>query len=200
MDSVIGIDLSGLSRATKGRTVAAHVALENPLRLVELVTIRPGIRGDADLLGWIRDREPRVVGIDAPLTLPHSVLCEVDDCERCQPGHATYLGRDVDRMAGGMPTVMLAAIAFRGIYLARQLRLAGVEVIEVYPGASYAAWGVRRGSNQERSEALARRIGNFDWTNRDQLDAVCAAIASADWYHGTAQQLSGVDGSIAVAT
>lgn len=69
--TVIGIDPSGLSRSTKGRTVAAEIALEDPLRLLELRTIRPGKRGDADLVEWILDRRPTVVGIDAPLYLPH---------------------------------------------------------------------------------------------------------------------------------
>jgi predicted nuclease with RNAse H fold len=133
----------GLSRATKGRTVAAHVTIEDPLRLVELVTIRPGLRDDIDLIDWIRHRRPVVVGIDAPLSLPHSVSCEANDCERCEPGQADYMARDVDRMAGGMPTVMLAAIAFRGMYLARLLRSIGLDVIEVYPGATYSAWGLK---------------------------------------------------------
>jgi hypothetical protein len=63
-----------------------------------------------------------VVAIDAPLILPHSMTCVEPDCPRCAPGTAAYLARDQDRLAGGMPTAMMAAIALRGIYLARMLR------------------------------------------------------------------------------
>lgn len=63
--------------------------------------------------------------------LPHSVTCEQPGCVRCSPDQTTYLGRDVDALAGGMPTVMISGIAYRGIYLARRLRARGYEVIEV---------------------------------------------------------------------
>ena len=196
VDSVIGIDLSGLSRATKGRTVAAQVALEDPLRLVELIRIRPGVRGDFDLLAWIRDSSPSVVGIDASLSLPHSVTCQADECERCLPGQASYLGRDVDRMVGGMPTVMLAAIAFRGIYLARQLRTAGTRVIEVYPGAAYSAWGILDRSVASIANHLESLLGRFDWATRDDLDAVCAAVITARDAEGSSLIVAGNDGTI----
>lgn len=200
MDSVIGVDLSGLSRATKGRTVAAHIALEDPLRLVELVTIRPGLRGDVDLLDWIRDREPVVVGIDAPLSLPHSVTCETVDCDRCEPGRASYLSRDVDGMAGGMPTVMLAAIAFRGMYLARQLSSSVSRVVEVYPGAAFSSWGLNHSRNAERAAALAEIVGPFLWTTRDEIDAVCAALLAASAWRSAAAVVSGADGEIVTST
>jgi predicted nuclease with RNAse H fold len=62
------------------------------------------------------------VAIDAPLSLPHSVTCGLRDSPRCAPGQADDLTRDVDALADGMSTSRLAAIAFRGIYLARILR------------------------------------------------------------------------------
>ena len=184
VDSVVGIDLSGLSGSTKGRTVAAQIALEERLRLLDIVAIRRGIRGDRDLVDWIDERRPRVIAIDAPLTLPHSVFCEISGCPRCLPGAASYLRRDVDRLAAGMPTAMLAAIAFRGIYLARTLRDRAFEVIETYPRASLRELGVM-GSHRTNSPAIAaalgRRVEGVATSDPDELDAIAAALAAADY-------------------
>jgi predicted nuclease with RNAse H fold len=189
VDSVIGIDLSGLSGSTKGRAVAAQIALEERLRVLDIVTIRRGIRGDRDLVDWIDERRPRVIAIDAPLTLPHSIFCEIPGCPRCLPGAASYLRRDVDRLASGMPTAMLAAIAFRGIYLARTLRDRAYEVIETYPAAAYRATGAAGKTYEERAALLADRVGAFRWTIADEVDAVCSALVAAD---GVARRHEGV--------
>lgn len=201
MDSVIGIDLSGLSRATKGRTVAAHVALESPPRLIELRRIRPGQRGDVDLLDWIASRDPSLVGIDAPLSLPHSVLCELTECERCRPGEASYLSRDVDLAAGGMPTVMLAAITFRGMYLARRLREVGTRVIEVYPRASFRSlgWDGRPATVNDGWKLIASLVEGVEVGTRDDLDAICAALVAVQVAQGRAREEEGTDGAIWIA-
>jgi len=197
VDSVVGIDLSGLTSGARGHTVAAELFLETPLRLGERFIAPRLLRGDRLLVDWIEERRPRVVAIDAPLSLPHSVTCEVVGCERCRPGSASYLARDVDRLAGGMPTVMLAAIAFRGMYLSRQLRAAGFEVIEVYPGAAYALWGLRGAPYEERANFLASRVGGFAWSTRDEVDAVCAAAVATDYMMGAdAGVIAGQDGEI----
>lgn len=97
--SVVGVDLSGLSGSTRGRTWAAELALGQPPRLVSSVRIGRGVAGDRELLDWIVERRPVVVAIDAPLTLPHSIGCEDADCPRCAVGAASYLERDVDALA-----------------------------------------------------------------------------------------------------
>lgn len=184
MDSVVGIDLSGLTYGAKGRTVAAHLYLETPLRLGVPLVVPRKLKGDRVLADWIEERHPRVIAIDAPLTLPHSILCVNRECPRCELGAASYLERDVDREArrrgGGMPTVMLAAIAFRGIYLARKLRERGYEVIETYPAAVYRAMGATGKSDEERARLLATRLAGFSSSDPDEIDAVCAALVAAD--------------------
>jgi len=181
VDSVVGIDLSGLTSGARGHTVAAELFVETPLRLGERFIAPRGLRGDRLLVEWIEGRRPRVIAIDAPLTLPHSVLCSDAECPRCDLGSAEYLARDVDRLAGGMPTAMLAAIAFRGIYLARVLRDRGYEVIEAYPAAAYRAMGAAGKAYEERAALLVDRVGAFDWTITDEVDAVCSAIVAADY-------------------
>ena len=184
MDSVVGIDLSGLTSGARGHTAAAELLLETPLRLRERFIAPRGLRGDRLLLDWIDARRPHIIAIDAPLTLPHSVLCATSDCPRCEVGSAEYLARDVDRLAGGMPTAMLAAIAFRGIYLARVLRDRGYEVIEAYPAAAYRAMGAAGKTYGERAALLTGRVGAFEWTIADEVDAVCSALVAADFVAG----------------
>jgi predicted nuclease with RNAse H fold len=186
VDCVVGIDLSGISGGTHGRTAMACVALEDPLRVAGQCVVPRGMKGDRLMLAWIEERRPRVVAIDAPLSLPHSLGCELVDCPRCEPGAASYLARRVDKLVGGMPTVMLAAIAFRGIYLARVLRQRGYEVVETYPSGSYRAMGAAGKSDEERARLIGRRLGDLGTADHDCIDAACAALAAADYASGRA--------------
>lgn len=174
MDCVVGIDLSGISRSAAGRTVAAEVALEEPLRLVALYPIDRELAGDLQIVELVADRRPRVVAIDAPLSLPHSVSCMTAGCPRYVPGRASYPTRDVDGHADGMSTSRLAPIAFRGIYLARILRERGFTVIETYPRAVFRALRVDQRSGRDPAaarEALAGRIAGVTSDQADELDA-----------------------------
>jgi predicted nuclease with RNAse H fold len=199
VDCVVGIDLSGVSGGTRGRTAAACIALETPLRLADRLIVPRGAKGDRILLEWTDQRKPRVVAIDAPLSLPHSVTCADPGCPRCQPGAANYLGRDVDSLVGGMPTVMLAAIAFRGIYLARMLRGRGYEVIETYPAGSYAAMGITRDQLAKGSRVGGYDLEPFSSTIPDEVDAVCAALAAVSLTRGYGSVVGGRDGEIVLA-
>ena len=198
-DCVAGIDLSGVSGGTHGRTALACIALETPLRLVGQFIVPRGTKGDRIFLAWIEERQPRIVAIDAPLSLPHSVICEEAGCPRCEPGAASYLGRDVDRLVKGMPTVMLAAIAFRGIYLARILRSRSYEVIETYPAGSYAAMGISRNDLANGLPITGYDLGSFSSTIPDEVDAVCAALAAVSQVTGKGSLVHGRDGAIALA-
>jgi predicted nuclease with RNAse H fold len=185
-----GIDLSG---RTTGTTAVAWVEGERP-RLVEVVADR-GLRDDAQLVSRCLDRDPDVIAIDAPLSLPHAVTCSNPDCPRCLAPDARYGSRAVDgRKAWAavghvekapMPTVMLAGIAFRAIYLRRLLERAGAQVIETWPMGTYRAVaradGVTDGDTGDswRRRLLAARVGGLEGLEdgTDRLDAVAAAYA-----------------------
>ena len=154
-----------------GRTVAAEVALEEPLRLVALHPIDREQAGDCQIVELVEARRPRVVAIDAPLSLPHSVTCGLRDCPRCAPGRASYLTRDVDSHAHGMSTSRLAAIAFRGIYLARILRERGFVVIETYPRSVFRALQVDERSGKDPARARRALTDRISGVATDQADA-----------------------------
>lgn len=199
MVTAVGIDLSGISRRTKGRTVAVRLDLD-PLRYAAAEEFPNSLASDRLLIDWVVAQDPKAVAIDAPLTLPHSVTCEEAACTRCQPGHASYLERDVDREArrrgGAMPLVMLAAIAFRGAYLARQLRTRGVHVVETYPAASFRELGAGK-DPEARLAALRQQIAGLPDFRADALDAACAALAATQW---GAQVISRAGGVIVLAS
>lgn len=200
MDSVIGIDLSGLSRGTKGQTALAQLSLSEPPRLLDLVVLPKGRQTDAELIRWVAERRPRVVAIDAPLSLPHGLSCEDPACARCEPPSSDYLARDIDRLVGGMSTVMIAGIAFRGIYLARRLRRLGIEVIEVYPAAAYQRLGLKtieeRRDPAKVSAVLVRYVPGVWLETSDERDAVAASLV-ARWYAmARAEVIEGADGAI----
>jgi predicted nuclease with RNAse H fold len=194
VDSVIGVDLSGISRATKGRTAAAQLSVTDPPRLLDLRVFPYAKRPDVALLAWISEHESRVVAIDAPLSLPHSVTCTEAGCLRCRPEGPNYLQRDVDARAKGMSMVMIAAVAFRGMYLARQLERGGIQVIETYPAAAYRALGAT--ARGERQAVLERRVGPFTANSEDERDAVCAGFVAVDYTRGVAGSFRGKDGEI----
>jgi predicted nuclease with RNAse H fold len=200
VESVVGIDLSGLSRGTKGRTALAQLSVSDPPRLLDMHVLERGKHTDVELLEWVTHKSPRVVAIDAPLTLPHGITCEAQDCERCAPPSMSYLTRDVDRMAGGMSMVMIAGIAFRGIYLRKRLRAAGIEAIEVYPAAAYRAFGLASKDDRRNPDlvarAIAERVHGTGPASSDERDAVAAALAGVAYVRGHVDAIAGLDGEI----
>jgi predicted nuclease with RNAse H fold len=201
-----GIDLGG---RTTGTTAIAW--LDGPLGSRPTVgDVRAGarLRGDLQILDEVGS--PGVVAVDAPLTLPHPVVCTDDDCSVCFPddGAAPAYGsrsnldsamawRSTGHVEKGpMATAMLAGIAFRAIYLARLLRRAGLKVIEAWPMGAYRALarppGVAtrgdEGDDEWRRALLETRVEGLDAAvrpgaraERDRLDAVAAAYVGWLW-------------------
>lgn len=212
---VAGVDLGG---ATTGTTATA------------IVTGEPGSTPrvrllDRDAEGRRMPRQPAVrrivralealdvelVAIDAPLSLPHPVICDDEDCDRCFPedgSDADYKSRSCDGqvpwsaagyLSNPMPTAMLGAITFRGIYLRRALERAGIEVVEAWPRGVYMALGANGsdplpGSSKESDAYLADASAliaprfQFDspLATPHDVDAIAAGLAA--WGHATAPQ------------
>ncbi len=130
-DLFVGIDLAALPRNQTG------VCLSDGERF------EPGtLYSDEEILRYVREHEPRVVAIDAPLTLPRGRCCWDDAC--CGPVKI----RECDRM--------LIARGYRvfppGFSFMKQLTLRGkglkerltdFEVIEVHPRTTMRILGPR---------------------------------------------------------
>ena len=201
-----GIDLSG---RTKGTTALAWVEGDPP-RVVEVVADR-GLRENDELARRCLERAPEVVAIDAPLSLPHVVTCTKRDCPRCAPD-ARYGSREVDGKSAWakighvekppMPTVMLAAIAFRAIHLRRLLQ-PRAHVIETWPMGTYRA--LARGephgdTGDDWRRRLLEALGLVVEGSTDRLDAVAAAYAGWRWLNGSAALVEADGDEIWIAT
>jgi predicted nuclease with RNAse H fold len=201
---VAGIDLSG---RTTGTTAIAWLEAHGGRPRVVDVAAGPKLRGDtgdAQIAARLQARQPQLVAIDAPLTLPHPLVCTKPDCPVCfaDDGIAPFYGsRWLDRaeawMAVGhgekppMPAVMIAGIAFRAMYLTRVLRRAEIAVIETWPMGVYRALARRLGTTGKetddgwRRQLLATAVDGIELVDvgssgqrRDRLDAVAAAYAA----------------------
>src|SRR5205814_10098151 len=115
---------------------ATGVALLRGGRLEQLTSV-----GDDEAILSLARRAGRwgTVAINAPLTRPLGRCCLDDDCPcRTNPGtRSRQLERELARM--GVPTLataLLKVLARRGERIARKLREAGHEPLEVYPFAT----------------------------------------------------------------
>jgi predicted nuclease with RNAse H fold len=201
-----GIDLGGRTTGTTAMAWVEGPAGHRPS--VRNVRAGAALRGDARVLGELGF--PGVVAVDAPLTLPHPVVCTDHDCPVCFPedGEAPVYGsrpqldaakawRSVGHNEKGpMATAMLAGIAFRAIYLARLLRRAGLKVIEAWPMGAYRALARSSGTTARGDEGddewrrtlletsvdgLDGAVRRGETAERDRLDAVAAAYVGWLW-------------------
>lgn len=150
---VAGIDLGG---KTTARTSIAVLRGERGGRPAAQLLVTdadgralPKRAGTRQLAEAVVATGAEVVGIDAPLSLPHPLTCTDPDCRRCFPedgAEADYSSRHADRAppwraaghtASPMSTAMLGAITFRGIYLRRALERTGTSVVETWPRGIY---------------------------------------------------------------
>lgn len=169
MDQWIGVDVGGKRKGFDVALIDEHdvLKLENRLtckQVVELVDTNP----------------PAVVAIDSP---------------RCCPpeGHTTRVGeRQLNTLICGIRWTPdekhVRASAYyawiiEGLGLYEALTGRGIEVIEVFPTASWTRWHGKRGS-KSRSAWSRQGLTSFGLdgvparTNQDQRDAIAAAVTA----------------------
>ncbi|MEM3363909.1 MAG: DUF429 domain-containing protein [Candidatus Micrarchaeia archaeon] len=187
MGTIIGIDLAGSEKRDSGlaimrKNVFIHVGI---------------VHTDNEILKIIKEAKPKLVAIDAPLTLPkgrksinqkndvHFRECDIQLRERRIRFFPITLG----------PMRMLTK---RGIKLKKQIEKQRRRVIEVFPGASYDIWNVER-KNKGKILGLFKKMG-FKFVKRvytqDEIDAMCCAITGLFALKKKATSLNGKDGCI----
>ncbi|MEM4332462.1 MAG: DUF429 domain-containing protein [Candidatus Micrarchaeia archaeon] len=187
MGTIIGIDLAGSEKRDSGlaimrKNVFIHVGI---------------VHTDNEILKIIKEAKPKLVAIDAPLTLPkgrksinqkndvHFRECDIQLRERGIRFFPITLG----------PMRMLTK---RGIKLKKQIEKQRRRVIEVFPGASYDIWNVER-KNKGKILGLFKKMG-FKFVKRvytqDEIDAMCCAITGLFALKKKATSLNGKDGCI----
>lgn len=178
--TVVGVDLAGSPRrptgmcALRGRTASD---------ITELYS-------DEEILAYLRDRNPGLVAIDAPLSLPpgrrsindrngkHLRICDEELRRRGIRFFPITIG----------PMRMLTE---RGIRLKKLIDAMRIRVIEIYPGAAQDVWHIPR--KQKGLERLRRGLerlgikGLSKGLTGDELDAVSAAEVAMLFLRGKAE-------------
>ena len=185
----VGIDLAGLERNETG----VAVLRDGRLALLTAASTDVEILALAGLAG-----PDGTVAINAPLTWPSGRCCLDDNCRcRFDPGtRSRQLERDLRRM--GVPilaTALIKVLARRGHRIADALRLAGLELLEVYPYATLRLLGLptagkRTELGRRRIHAELRRLVpglDHPGASEHQLDAVVCALTAQLWREGRAR-------------
>jgi uncharacterized protein len=135
---------------------------------------------DSEILESIRSARPRLVSIDAPLSLPRGRA----SLEARGPPHLRACDRELLRRHIRFFPVTLGPMRMltaRGMRLAAELRSSGYRVQESYPGAAQDIVGLpRKGAGVERLRRGLRSRGFYGTierrsTSHDELDAVLCA-------------------------
>ncbi len=185
--TVIGLDLA--ARPWRPTGVAVLTAGKIRTSLVFM---------DEELIRLVVAHYPRLIAIDAPLSLPAGRCCLRPDCDCRRFGISRRCDRELVRQGfrvfwTALPSMV--ELTCRGVALAGRLRTAGFEVIEVFPGAAQKRLGLPR--KQDNRAELARRLADA-WglvlpagrrLTHDELDAATAAIVGLLYLQGRAEAI-----------
>jgi len=178
--TVVGVDLAGSPRRPTGMCVLRGRTASD---ITELYS-------DEEILAYLRNRNPGIVGIDAPLSLPpgrrsindrngkHLRICDEELRRRGIRFFPITIG----------PMRMLTE---RGIRLKKLIEAMRIRVIEIYPGAAQDVWHIPR--KQQGLERLRRGLerlgikGLSRGLTGDELDAVSAAEVAMLFLRGEAE-------------
>jgi hypothetical protein len=141
---------------------------------------------DSEIFEAITRAEPKLIAIDAPLTLPRGRHCLEDDCWCVGGNHFRECDLELRRMKIRVFPLTLGPMRMltkRGMALAALFKKEGYAVIETYPGAAQDIWKIPR---QKDPQGLKRGLKKFKLigvlNKRDisvhELDALsCALVA-----------------------
>ena len=194
---ILGLDLT----ATERRPSACAV-LDTAARVLDLRLCRT----NNDLLVLAEECRPKVVAIDAPLSLPAGLHCLEETCP-CQPT-SPHKGRACEQALARLgigcyfttKRSLIKPMVYRGMALQAELGRRGLAVIEVYPFASkLRLFGRLTGkATLAGRQALWARLRPLlaggpalpdDLPSHDLLDALLAAYTGLLYVRGQAEAL-----------
>ncbi len=187
---VIGIDLAGSEKRDTGICILSY----------EMIAETYIVHADEEILEIIQRYRPRVVSIDAPLSIPKDRK-NIHDRRGGHFRECDLLLRKYGIKFFPITLGPMRKLTERGINLKNRIeKEIGIEVIEVYPGGAQDILGIPRKTRclkclYEGLKALGIKGLNPNMTG-DELDAVTAAYVALLYIKGKARLLKGVDGCI----
>lgn len=183
---VLGIDLAGSPRRPTGVCV-----LEGDRARTHLAF------DDDEIMACVRDADPDLIPIDAPLSLPPGRRSIHERAgEHFRPCDRVLQQRGIRFFPITLgPMRMLTE---RGLDLKAQIEALGHVPVECYPGAAQDTWGLPR-QHQDAAVLLRglRRLGLRGLTRAasgHELDAASAALAGMWFMLGAGEMIGGDDG------
>jgi predicted nuclease with RNAse H fold len=180
----VGVDLAGVEHRNTGLA-----ALNGRGRIAHLVA-----HTDDEIVSFVEEHDPRVVVVDAPLSLPRGRL----SLDAKSGAHLRECDRVLLRRGIRFFPVTLGPmrkLTVRGIRLAAKLRAIGYTVYEGYPGGAQDVLGLpRKGAGVEALAKGLRGLGLHVgvWTH-DELDAVTCAYVGLLYLEGRAELIGDSD-------
>ncbi|MFZ8832469.1 MAG: DUF429 domain-containing protein [Thermodesulfobacteriaceae bacterium] len=186
----LGVDLAGSEKRNTG------------ISFVENNTIVTfALRNEKELLEIMQKFQ--FIYIDAPLTLPHGrTSLEVRNEHHFRECDLLLRKRGIKFFPITLgPMRMLTQ---RGMRLRERLSKLGKEVYEVFPGAFYDVFGVKR-KDRDNIQALYKTLSGFfglslkvDYPSQDELDAIACLFTGFFHKLNLAECLTGIDGTIII--
>jgi predicted nuclease with RNAse H fold len=166
--TVVGIDLAGVPENPSGFALLSDNRIETCL-----------LYSDAEIVERCMQIRPKVVAIDAPLSLPKSGGFRSADKQLIKRGLRVF-----PPMFSGMKK-----LTARGIRLAREMRSRGLEVIEIHPRTS----GIVLFGFPERVKWISK-LRRQGWRlkiskSEHEMDAVVAALTGMFWVKKKAEEV-----------
>jgi predicted nuclease with RNAse H fold len=174
--SVIGLDLAGVENRPTGLCILKDMKAETSLAYT-----------DEEILKRVEEVEPKIVAIDAPLSLPAGR----QSVEQRTNVHLRECDKELLRRGIRFFPITLGPmrkLTNRGIRLRRTLETKHFRVIEVYPGGAQDVLGIPRKQNGlgrlRAGLAKAGVRGLNDRMSDHELDAVTCALVGKLFLEG----------------
>ena len=185
---IVGLDLAGVENRPTGFCVLADMKAETSL-----------IYTDREILGKIKESQPSIVAIDAPLSLPPGRK----SLEERTGVHLRECDRELlKRGIRFFPVTLgpMRKLTKRGINLRRVLEAEGFIVIEAYPGGAQDVLGIpRKQKGLEKLKAGLESLGIKGLKSQvsdHELDAVTCAYVGELFLEGRAVTYGAVNEGI----
>ncbi len=183
---IVGVDLAGSPRRPTG------VCLLKGMRAKTSVAF-----GDEEILEIIREAQPDLIPMDAPLSLPSGRTTIHDRSGE----HLRECDRELQRRKIRFFPITLGPMRIlteRGLALKTQIEKMGYRTVECYPGAAQDIWGIPR--QKHDLQGLLHGLqelgvkGLTTTMTSDELDAVSAALTGRLFLLGKGEMLGGENG------
>jgi len=187
---VVGIDLTGTEKRASGFCVLETKTMEVQTSLLYT---------DEEIVKKIQEIKPKVVAIDAPLTLPKGRK----SIEERSNSHLRNCDKELlKRGIKFFPITLgpMRKLTKRGMKLKEILEKKGFKVIEVYPGGAQDLLGIpRKQKGLEKLKSGLKKLGIKGLSrkmNDDELDAVTCAYIAKLFLDGDYEVYGKEDGTI----